>query len=86
MASTYCHAVWAHIHGVRVVVNQTWVPQGHVHRLSDGQNSPTCYAAEGTQDCYTTMLWDKDVQSYAYGAIDPNGATGAYYSAKTPAY
>lgn len=56
------------------------------HRNSDGKNSPTCFAAEGTQDCYTTMLWDKDVTSYAFGAIDPNGATGTIWTAKTPSY
>jgi hypothetical protein len=86
MASTYCHAVWAHIHGTHVVSNQTWVPQGHVHRNSDGKNSPTCFGGEGTQDCYTTMLWDKGVTSYAYGAIDPNGCCGALYYNRTPNY
>ena len=83
ISSTTCHAVWAHVHGVHVVSNQTWVPAGHVHRNSDGKNSPTCSGGEGSQDCYTTMLWDKDVTSYAYGSIDPNGATGAIYTAKT---
>ncbi len=86
MASTYCHAVWAHVHGVTPVSNQTYVPHGHVHRNSDGKNSPTCTAGEGEQDCYTTMLWDKNVTSYAYGEIDPNGAIGQPYSATTPSY
>ena len=86
MASTHCHAIWAHVHGVRVVSNQTYVPQGYVHRNSDGTNSHLCFAAEGTQDCYTTMLWDKGVTSYAVGIIDPNGATGTQYSNTTPSY
>jgi hypothetical protein len=86
IGSTYCHAAWGHVHGVHVVSNQTWVPAGHVHRNSDGKNSPTCTAGEGKQDCYTTMLWDLNVTSYAYGQIDPNGATGALYSARTPNY
>lgn len=86
MASTHCHAIWAHVHGVRVVQNQTYVPQGYVHRNSDGKNSPYCFAGEGTQDCYTTMLWDRGVTSYAVGIVDPNGATGTEYRAQTPSY
>lgn len=86
MYSVHCHAAWAHVHGVKKVWNQTYVPQGFVRR-SDGKQSPTCYAKEGTQDCYTTMLWDKDpFWAHAKGIIDPNGATNTWYSAWTGKY
>ncbi|MBT9256992.1 YjfA family protein [Phycicoccus sp. MAQZ13P-2] len=86
MYSVHCHAAWAHVHGVKPVANQTYVPQGYVAR-SDGRHSPTCYTPEGGQDCYTTMLWDKDpLKARARGIIDPNGATNTVYAAWTPWY
>jgi hypothetical protein len=83
--SVACHTAWAHVHGTRVVSNQTWVPHGLIHRNYDGKQFG-CTAGEGTQDCYTAMVYDKGMTSYAKGTIDPNGATNAQYSARTPNY
>lgn len=85
MYSVYCHTAWAHVHGTHVVVNQTWVPHGYIHRNYDDKVYQ-CTAGEGTQDCWTPMVYDKGMTSYAKGVIDPNGATGALYSARTPSY
>lgn len=85
VASTYCHSAWVHVHGTRVVQNQTYVPHGTVHRNSDGREY-RCTGGEGTQDCYTPMVWDKGVTSYGIGEIDPNGATNTTYKARTASY
>lgn len=85
MYSVYCHTAWAHVHGTHVVVNQTWVPHGHIHRNYDDKVE-SCTAGEGTQDCWTPMLYDKGMTSFARGVIDPNGATGDIYAANTPSY
>ena len=85
MYSVYCHSAWAHVHGTRVVTNQTWVPHGYIHRNYDGKQYE-CTTPEGAQDCYTPMVYDLNMTSYAKGIIDPNGATNTQYSARTPNY
>ncbi|WP_460460365.1 DUF2690 domain-containing protein [Angustibacter peucedani] len=85
MYSVKCHGAWAHVHGTRVVSNQTWVPHGLIHRNNDGVQYG-CTAGEGTQDCWTPMVYDKGLSAYAQGTIDPNGATNTQYTARTPSY
>lgn len=85
MYSVYCHTAWAHVHSSITVVNQTWVTHGTIHRNYDGKEY-YCTGAEGSNDCYTPMVYDKGMTSYAKGGIDPNGATNAYYSAQTSSY
>jgi hypothetical protein len=85
MYSVYCHTAWAHVHGVRTVVNQTWVPHGLIHRNYDGVQY-SCTTPEGAQDCWTPMVYDKGMTSYARGTIDPNGATNTQYTQRTPNY
>lgn len=85
MYSVYCHTAWTHVHSIYTVTNQTWVTHGTIHRNYDGKEY-YCTGAEGSQDCWTPMVYDKGMTSYAKGGIDPNGATNAYYSATTPSY
>jgi Protein of unknown function (DUF2690) len=85
MYSVNCHTAWAHVHSIYTVVNQTWVTHGTIRRINDG-TSYRCTGDEGSQDCYTPMVYDKGMMSYATGEIDPNGATGADYSNQTPSY
>ena len=85
MYSVHCHSAWAHVHGTRVVQNQTWVPHGYIHRNYDGKEYQ-CTTGEGEQDCYTPMVYDLNMTSYAKGIIDPNGATNTEFTARTPSY
>jgi Protein of unknown function (DUF2690) len=85
MYSVNCHTAWAHVHSIYTVVNQTWVTHGTIHRVNDDQKY-SCTGAEGSQDCYTPMVYDKGMASYASGEIDPNGAQNTNYSNQTPSY
>ncbi|MFC6007998.1 DUF2690 domain-containing protein [Angustibacter luteus] len=85
MYSVHCHSAWGHVHGTRTVQNQTWVPHGYIHRNYDGKQYQ-CTTAEGAQDCYTPMVYDLNMTSYAKGIIDPNGAAGTEFTARTPSY
>jgi hypothetical protein len=85
MYSVNCHTAWAHVHSSITQVNQTWVTHGTIHRNYDDKEY-RCTGTEGSNDCYTPMVYDKGMTSYAVGAVDPNGATGAYYQAKTASY
>ncbi|MGN6300883.1 MAG: DUF2690 domain-containing protein [Angustibacter sp.] len=85
MYSLKCHTAWAHVHSSITVVNQTWVTHGLIHRNYDGKQFP-CTGTEGSNDCYTAMVYDKGMTSWARGTIDPNGATNTQYSNTTPSY
>ena len=85
MYSVYCHSAWAHVHSVRTQVNQTWVTHGRIHRNYDGKEYG-CSGVEGGNDCYTPMVYDKGMTSYAWGEVDPNGCCGQPYDARTDSY
>jgi hypothetical protein len=67
------------------VVNQTWVTHGTIRRVNDG-TAYGCTGDEGSQDCYTPMVYDKGMLSNASGLIDPHGALNPKYANQTPSY
>ena len=83
--SVHCHTAWAHVHSTRTVVNQTWVTHGKITRNNDGVHYG-CTGKEGSNDCYTAMVYDKGMTAFAYGAVDPNGASGDVFENHTPSY
>ncbi|WP_458535146.1 DUF2690 domain-containing protein [Oryzihumus sp.] len=58
MYSVNCHTAWAHVHSSTTQVNQTWVTHGTIHRNYDDKEYG-CTGTEGSNDCYTPMVYDK---------------------------
>ncbi|MEO3807477.1 DUF2690 domain-containing protein [Sphaerisporangium sp. B11E5] len=80
--SRACRAAWARISNAPWRVNDTFVSFARIIRNSDGRTY-TCSVPQGGTSCYTLMVNDANVTSYAYGEWDSgarvySGRTGSY--------
>ncbi|MFC6080527.1 DUF2690 domain-containing protein [Sphaerisporangium aureirubrum] len=80
--SRACRATWARISNAPWVVNDTFASFARVVRNSDGRTYSCTVPRDGTS-CYTRMVNDANVTSYAYGEWDSgarvySGRTGSY--------
>jgi hypothetical protein len=88
--STTCRTVWASVYGLAHAVGSSddKSASAHVHRNSDG-TTLTCNVASGSTSCYTNMLYDGGVTSYATGsnyAYDPFDGYWVTYYGRTSNY
>jgi len=80
--SPSCRAAWARISQADWVPQDQHAPTVTVHRTSDGKEY-SCAVAAGATGCYTKMVNDIGVKSYAKGFYDGgartwSGSTGSY--------
>ncbi|MDH2426082.1 DUF2690 domain-containing protein [Sphaerisporangium sp. TRM90804] len=80
--SPSCRAAWARISNASYDIYNSPSPLARVVRNSDGRRY-TCYVPQGGTSCYTAMVNDANVTSYAYGEWDSGvttytGRTGSY--------
>jgi uncharacterized protein DUF2690 len=80
--SPSCRAAWARISDAPWVDNDTFPSFALVHRDSDGREY-RCEVPKGQTSCYTAMVNDANVTSYAYGEWDGGarifkGRTGSH--------
>jgi hypothetical protein len=68
--STACRTVWARVNGPRGVPGDSSGPTGFVHRNSDGRQLSTSHCNSAGTSCWSNMLNDAGVTSYAKGTID----------------
>jgi hypothetical protein len=64
-----CRATWARISNAPWVDHDTFPSAALIHRNSDGREY-SCTVPLGATSCYTPMVNDANVTSYAYGAWD----------------
>jgi hypothetical protein len=77
-----CRAAWARISNAGYDHHDQFTPWATVHRNSDGREY-TCSVPRGGSSCYTRMVNDAGVTSYAKGMWDSGariyeGRTGSY--------
>ncbi|WP_043663205.1 DUF2690 domain-containing protein [Streptomyces xylophagus] len=80
--SPSCRAAWARISHAPYVPQDQSTPWATVHRTSDGKEY-TCSVPQGATGCYTKMVNDINVKSFAKGMYDGGaqiwqGSTGSY--------
>lgn len=77
-----CRAAWARISNAGYNTYNQFTPWATVHRNSDGREY-TCYVPRNGTSCYSRMVNDANVTSYAKGEFD----TGArIYKGRTASY
>ncbi|WP_217241798.1 DUF2690 domain-containing protein [Streptomyces sp. AC555_RSS877] len=79
--SPSCRAAWARISNASYG-NGQFTPFATVHRNSDGREY-TCAVQRGATSCYTRMVNDINVTSYAKGEWDSGAQT---YNGRTSSY
>lgn len=81
MYSPSCITTWAHVHADFAALGDT--VQGTIIRNYDGKEY-SCYGYNGTSDCWTPMVYDQNMTSYAVGVIQDPGNYGM--RAATPSF
>lgn len=81
--SPSCRTVWASIYDAPAP-DGTGEGYAEIHRNSDGLTLE-CQVQQGDNNCYTNMLYDGGVTSYAYGYYN-DGDPGEIGSASTPSF
>ena len=81
--SPACRAAWARISDAGWSSGDAYQPSAKVIRNGDGRTY-TCYVPVGATSCYTSMVNDANVTSYAWGSYDSGawtaqGRTGSYF-------
>ncbi|MFE9772057.1 DUF2690 domain-containing protein [Streptomyces sp. NPDC005931] len=80
--SPSCRAAWARISHAGYDTRDQFTPYATVHRNSDGKEY-TCWVPQGGSGCYTRMVNDANVSSFAKGMWD-SGAR--IYEGRTASY
>ncbi|MER7900720.1 DUF2690 domain-containing protein [Streptomyces sp. NPDC096046] len=80
--SPSCRAAWGRISNASYDTRDQFTPYATVHRNSDGREY-TCWVSTTGSSCYTAMVNDANVTSYAHGMWD----SGVYvYEGRTASY
>jgi Protein of unknown function (DUF2690) len=72
--STACRTVWARVHGPKGSQGDSYGPRGYVHRNSDGKQLSVIHCDSTGTNCWSNMLNDAGVTSYAHGNVDESSA------------
>jgi len=80
--SSACRSAWARISNANYDYHDQFTPFATIHRNSDGREY-TCSVPRGASGCYTLMVNDAGVTSYARGMWDSGART---YEGRTASY
>ncbi|MFE1285831.1 DUF2690 domain-containing protein [Streptomyces sp. NPDC058751] len=80
--SASCRAAWGRITNASYDTRSQFTPSAGVHRNSDGREYTCAVATTGTS-CFTLMVNDANVTSYAFGEWDSGAQV---YSDRTGSY